>query len=151
MPPSEATKRYPLRAMGADMANAVGVEGAEKEEPTATQAQSVRHDSPARVVWMVPWLGVSLTIDHELPFQSRAKLPGDGPVVAAAEPTALHVVWLKQSTAVRPWFCVVDVSGLVTMAHCEPFQFSIRFCPVAPIVWPTASQKVVPAHETDAR
>ena len=69
------------------------------------------HDSPATVVCSVPWFGVPVTIDHDVPFHSRADVAGEGPEAAAAEPTALHVVWLKQSTAVSPWFRVDDVSG----------------------------------------
>ena len=113
--------------MGADMAKEVGVAGAEKAFPTATQAQSVTHDSPARVVWTVPWLGVSGTIDHVLPFQARAKVAGEGPDAAVAEPTALQVVWLKQSMPVSPWLNEGDVSGLAVMVHAEPFHVSIRF------------------------
>ena len=113
------------------MAKGVDVEGAVPELPTATQAQSVTHDSPARVVCSVPWLGVPGTIDHALPFQARARVAGEGPDAAAAEPTALQVVWLKQSTPVRPWLEVVDVSGLVVMVHAEPFHVSIRFWFVA--------------------
>ena len=56
------------------------------------QAQSVTHDSPASVVRSVPWFGVPLTIDHDVPFHESAKVAGEGPEAAVAEPTALHVV-----------------------------------------------------------
>ena len=100
----------------------------------------------------MPWFGVFGTIDHVVPFQVSARLAGDGPVVAAAEPTALHVVALKQSTPVRPWFAVADVSGtLAVIAHCVPFQLSIRFWERGParLVCPTAWQKETPAHDTE--
>jgi hypothetical protein len=83
------------------MAKAVGVAGVESEPPTATHAQSVRHDTPATVVWTLPGFGVFGTIDHVVPFQVSAKVAGEGPDAAAVEPTALQVVWLKQSTPVR--------------------------------------------------
>jgi hypothetical protein len=62
-------------------------------------------------------------------------------VVAAAEPTALHVVALKQSTPVRLLFAVAEVSGTVAVIdHCVPFQLSIRFWERGParLTWPTA-------------
>ena len=74
------------------MAKPANVVGAVLESPTATQAQSVTHDSPASVVRRVPWFGVPVTIDHEVPFHERAKVAGEGPEAALAEPTALHVV-----------------------------------------------------------
>ncbi len=76
----------------------------------------------------MPWFGVLGTIDHVVPLQVSARLAGEGPVVAADDPTALHVVALKQSTPLRPWLSVVDVSGtLAVIAHCVPFQLSMRF------------------------
>jgi hypothetical protein len=74
------------------MAKPASVVGAVWESPTATQAQSVTQDSPNSVVDSVPWFGVPLTIDHEVPFQVRAKVAGESPEAAVAEPTALHVV-----------------------------------------------------------
>jgi hypothetical protein len=100
----------------------------------------------------VPWFGVFGTMDHVVPFQVSARLAGVGPVVAAAEPTALHVVALKQLTPVRPLFAVVEVSGtLVAITHWVPFHDSIRFWESGParLVCPTAWQKVTPAHDTE--
>ena len=52
----------------------------------------------------------------------------------------------------RPWFWVGEVSGTFgTIAHVEPFQFSIRFWLWVPLTWPADSQKEAPAHETEAR
>jgi hypothetical protein len=109
--------------------------------PTATQDQSVTQDSAARVVCTVPWFGVFDTIDHAVPFQVSARLAGDGPEVAAADPTAVHVVALKQSTPVSVLFAMADVSGTVAViAHCVPFQLSIRFWESGPVrlTWPSA-------------
>ena len=100
----------------------------------------------------MPWFGVFGTIDHEVPFQVSARLAGEGPEVAAAEPTALHVVALKQSTPVSLLFDVAEVSGTVAViAHCVPFQLSIRFWERGPVrlTWPTAWQKDTPAHDTE--
>src|SRR5277367_3452067 len=91
-------------------------------------------------------------MDHVVPFHVSARLAGDGPVVAAAEPTALHVVALKQSTPVRLLFAVAEASGtLAAIAHCVPFHVSIRFCERGPVrlVCPTAWQKETPAHDTE--
>ena len=92
------------------------------------------------------------TIAHVVPFHMSAKLAGVGPVAAAADPTALHVVALKQSTPFSPWFSVVDVSGtLAVIVHCAPFQLSMRFWERGParLVCPTAWQKETPAHDTE--
>jgi hypothetical protein len=151
-PPSEATKRYPVREMGAAMAKAVN-DPVVPELPTATQVAFVTQDTPFTFVWTVPWFGVLDTMDHAVPFQVTARLAGVGPEVAAAEPTALHVVALKQSTPFRTLLAVAEVSGTDEVsAHCVPFQFSIRFCvrvgPVLTLTWPTAWQKETPAHDT---
>ncbi len=79
----------------------------------------------------MPWLGVPGTIDHALPFHVSAKVAGEGPDEAAAEPTALHAVALKQSTPLSPWSSVergVPSGRSAPSAHCEPFHASIRFC-----------------------
>src|SRR3984957_11783112 len=134
------------------MAKEACTAGAGNELPTATQAQSVTHDSPARVVDSAPWLGGAGTMDPELPFHASAKGPGEGPDAAVAEPTALQVVWLKQSTAFNPWLRVGEVSGTFgAIVHCEPFHVSIRFRLGAPLTWPAAAQNEAPAQETDAR
>ena len=118
-----------------------------------------RHAGPVRQaglggegVCTVPWFGVFGTIDHEVPFHVSARLAGEGPEVAAAEPTALHVVALKQSTPVSLLLDVAEVSGTVAViAHCVPFQLSIRFWERGPVrlTWPTAWQKDTPAHDTE--
>jgi hypothetical protein len=96
-------------------------------------------------------LGVLGTIDQVLPFQVRANEAGEGPDAAVAEPTALQVVWLKQSMPVSPWLNEVDVSGLAVVVHADPFHVSIRFWLAAPLTWPAAAQNEAPAQETEVK
>src|SRR5271168_2444782 len=113
--------------MGADMAKAVKLPTVGLSLPTATQDQSVTQDRAARLVCTTPF-GVLGTMDQVVPFHERAKLAGEGFEAASAKPTALHVVALKQSTPVRAWLSVPDVSGTeAVIAHCVPFQLSIMF------------------------
>ena len=91
------------------------------------QAQFVMQDTPVVWVCVVPLLGVFGTIDQAVPFHVRARVAGEGPEAAAAWPTALHVVALKQDTPVSSWLNVAEVSGLGVTAHDVPFQVSIRF------------------------
>jgi hypothetical protein len=114
------------------------------------QAQFVMQDTPVVWVCVVPSLGVLGTIDHAAPFQDSASVAGDGPEAAAAWPTALHVVALKQDTPLSSWLNEGEVSGLGVTAHDVPLQVSMRFWFRGPanVPWPTAEQKLTPAHET---
>ena len=114
------------------------------------QAQSVMQDTPVVWVWTVPSLGVFGAIDQAVPFQDSASVAGDGPEEAAAWPTALQVVALKQDTPDSPWLNEAEVSGLGVMAHEVPLQVSIRFWFRGPanVPCPTAVQKLTPAQET---
>jgi hypothetical protein len=111
--------------------------------PTATQAQLVTHETPLATVCVVPLFGVFGTIAQEEPFHDSANVAGDGPLAAAAWPTALHVVALKHETPLSCWLSVVEVFGLGVMAHEEPFHVSMKvwFSGPVPLICPTASQK----------
>jgi hypothetical protein len=126
--------------MGADMAKAVKLPTVGLSLPTATQDQSVTQDTAATLVCTTPF-GVLGTIDQAVPFHDSAKLAGEGFDAASAKPTALHVVALKQSTPVRAWLSVPEVSGTeAVIAHCVPFQLSTRFWVRGPawLTWPAA-------------
>ena len=62
------------------------------------------------------------TIVQSVSFHISARL------LLPANPTALHAVWLKQSTLPNPLLSLAEVFGLGTRVHDEPFQLSISVC-----------------------
>jgi hypothetical protein len=121
--------------------------------PTATHSHWVKQETPEASVWAAP--GASAGVEasaHVVPFHTAA-IGVKAPTDAAVCPTALQVVGLKQFTAIRLSFSVVETFGLETTDQADPFQDSTSVCPgfTPSEKVPTAWQKDAPTHETPAR
>src|SRR5580704_257605 len=156
MPPSEATKRYPLRAIGA-----MALKGTSFAldvvllVPTATQAQLVTQSTPVKDDSTAPVAFGEVATLQVWPFHVSASVVWvEPPLSVQVPPTAVHDVALKQDTPMRNCPKAGGVLGKRgSSVQVDPFQFRIAFSksggPVI-VAYPTAVQKPAsPTQDTE--
>jgi len=105
-------------------------------EPTATQAVGAVQETPSKMLFPLPGLGVDWTL-HDVPFQRSASVASGAKLVGRNTPTATHAELELQAMPVSPW--VKPGFGADCTLHELPFHTSTTRPDLA---LPTAVQRV---------